>query len=221
MSEPLLPARFLFRFATPCLYRSPLWTARGAALPESHRLIRLAELEGQADWADIRAAWSEEGLAFAVEVGGKTQPPWCRANRPEDSDGLHVWIDARNVHNVHRAGRFCHRFAFLPSGAGRRFDQPSAHVLPIARAKELPNPVSPDLLKVFGRNRADGYSLQAFIPAAALTGFDPVEHPRLGFAYAVIDRERGEQTFGPGGPMPYQEDPSLWATLELTGRETA
>ena len=48
-----------------------------------------------------------------------------------------------------------------------------------------------------------------------LTGFDPEEHPRLGFTYAVIDRELGEQTFGVGRPMPYQEDPGLWATLEL------
>ena len=51
--------------------------------------------------------------------------------------------------------------------------------------------------------------------AEALTGFDPQEHPRLGFTYAVVDRELGEQTLGVGSPMPYQEDPSLWATLEL------
>jgi hypothetical protein len=48
-----------------------------------------------------------------------------------------------------------------------------------------------------------------------MTGFDTAEHSRLGFTYAVIDRELGQQTFGVGGPMPYQEDPSLWATLEL------
>ena len=68
--------------------------------------------------------------------------------------------------------------------------------------------------------RDDGYMLEALIPAEALTGFDPAEHPRLGFTYAVLDRELGEQTFGVGSPMPYQEDPSLWATLELT-KETS
>lgn len=46
-------------------------------------------------------------------------------------------------------------------------------------------------------------------------GYEPAEHPRLGFTYAVIDRELGEQTFSIGHPMPYDEDPSLWATLEL------
>jgi hypothetical protein len=57
--------------------------------------------------------------------------------------------------------------------------------------------------------------LEAFIAAAALTGFDPQEHPRLGFNYRIVDRELGEQTLSVGSPMPFQEDPSLWATLEL------
>ena len=88
-------------------------------------------------------------------------------------------------------------------------------MLPINRARELPQPVREGLLKARCEQRADGYVLEAFIPAEALTGFDPAEHPRLGFTYAVIDRELGEQTFGVGSPMPYQEDPGLWATLEL------
>jgi hypothetical protein len=31
----------------------------------------------------------------------------------------------------------------------------------------------------------------------------------------VIDRELGEQTLSAGSPLPYQDDPGLWATLEL------
>ena len=96
-----------------------LWTAEGAGLDESYRLPRLAELEERAAWAELRAAWSEAGLAFAVHVRGKQQPPWCRESRLDDSDCLQIWIDTRDVHNVHRAGRFCHRFIFLPCGAGR------------------------------------------------------------------------------------------------------
>jgi len=215
MSDSLLPARFLYRFSVPCRYRDPLWTAEGAALDETHRLVNLAELEGQAAFADVRVAWSEAGVAFAVRVEGKRQPPWCRAGRPEDSDGLQVWIDTRDVHNIHRAGRFCHRFTFLPGGAGRRLDEPVAQWLEIHRAREQPRPVKPEQLQVRSEKRIHGYVLMAFIAAEALTGFDPQEHPRLGFTYAVIDRELGEQTFGVGSPMPYQEDPSLWATLEL------
>lgn len=219
MPDFLLPARFLFRFSVPCRYRDPLWTPAGAGLDETYRLMSFAELEEQATPADVRGAWSEAGLAFAVRVEGKRQAPWCRDSRSEDSDGLQVFIDTRDVHNVHRAGRFCHRFIFLPGGGGRRFDQPVAEWLPIHRAREHPRAVKPGQLQVRSEKRIDGYLLEAFIAAEALTGFDPQDHPRLGFNYAVLDRELGQQTLSAGSPMPYQEDPSLWATLELARDE--
>jgi hypothetical protein len=184
-------------------------------LDETFRLADLAELEEQTAWADVRAAWSEAGLAFSVHVHGKNQPVWCRATRTHESDGLQLWIDTRDVHNVHRAGRFCHRFIFLPGGGGRNLDQPVMETLTINRARELPSPIRDGSLQALSKHLKDGYILDVFIAADALTGFDPAEHPRLGFTYAVIDRELGEQTFGVGRPMPYQEDPSLWATLEL------
>jgi len=215
MPDPLLPQRFLFRLAVPCRYRERLWTAEGAGLDEGYRLVSFAELEQQATMADVRAAWSEAGLAFTVRVEGKRQAAWCRATRPEDSDAFQVWIDTRDVHNVHRASRFCHRFIFLPGGAGRRLDEPVAEWLAINRAREHPRPVEPGQLQVRSEKRIHGYVLHAYVSAEALTGFDPGEHPRLGFNYAVVDRELGQQTLGAGSPMPYQEDPSLWATLEL------
>jgi hypothetical protein len=215
MSESLIPNRFIFRFSLPCLYRERLWTAGGAGLEEQFHLPNLGELEGHPSTADVRAAWNESGIVFSVQVRGKSQAAWCRASRPEDSDGLHLWIDTRDVHNVHRAGRYCHRFIFLPAGDGDKLDQPAAISLSINRAKELHRPIKPDQLKVHAKKKADGYLLEVFIPGDALTGFDPQEHPRLGFAYAIMDRELGEHTLTVGSPMPYQEDPSLWASLEL------
>ncbi len=232
MTEPLLPTRFLFRFSAPCRYRDPLWTDAGATLDESYRLLGLAELEDRATWADVRAAWSEAGIALSVEVTGKAQPTWCRDSRLDDSDGLQVWIDTRDVHNVHRASRFCHRFVFLPCAAkGGASEGGTAHKghksaatsvftavaepVTIHRARELHNPIRQGLLQARCQLCKDGYRLTALVPAEALTGFDPVEHPRIGFTYAVLDRELGQQTFGVGSPMPYQDDPSLWPTLEL------
>jgi len=217
MSDALLPRRFLFSFSQPCLYRHPLWTNQ--RLEAKYRLIDFAELEEKPNRIEVRAAWSEEGLAFAVTVEGKRQPPWCRHHRAEDSDGVQFWIDTRAVHNVHRAGRFCHSFLFLPTGGGSRLDQPVAQIMPINRAKENPREIHPEQFRVVSRKLPGGYALDIFIPAAALTGFDPQEHPRLGFTCAVLDRELGEQTLGVGSPMPYQEDPSLWTTLELTREE--
>jgi hypothetical protein len=184
-------------------------------LEETYRLIRIAELEPTAAAADFRAAWSEAGLGLTVHVRGKRQPPWCRSTRPEDSDGVRIWIDTRDVHNVHRAGRFCHAFVFLPAGAGSRLADPAALWVPIHRAREQPRPIREGQLQVRSEKRPDGYTLHAFIPADALTGFEPQEHPRLGFNYAIVDRELGLDTFSVGQPLPYDEDPSLWATLEL------
>lgn len=211
----LLPQRFLFCMAVPCQHREPVWTPRGPELEEKFRLVDFGELEGRPSHAEVRAAWSAEGLAFRVQVSGKQQPPWCRATRPEDSDGVRFWIDTRDVHNVHRASRFCHEFLFLPNGGGSRAEDPVAAWLPINRARENPRVVRLDAIEVRSARQRDGYVLSAFLPAEVLTGYDPQEFPRLGFTYAVIDRELGEQTFGVGSPMPYQEDPSLWGTLEL------
>ena len=216
MSEALLAPTFLFRFATTCRYRKNLWAEKGIKLGEAYVLPSFGELEGKPLFADLRAAWSEEGLAFALKVVGKKQTPWCRATRLDDSDGLQVWIDTRNAHNIHRASRFCHRFVFLPFGGGQRLDAPVAELAPINRAKESPKPFDNTALEVRGTKRHDGYVLHAFIPAETMTGFDPSDHPRLGFSYAVVDRELGWQTFSVGPEFPFAEDPSLWGTLELS-----
>lgn len=169
--------------------------------------------------ADVRAAWSEAGLAFPrSSCKGNSRPLGAAEARPEDSDGVLFWIDTRDVHNVHRATRFCHAFLFLPTGGSKGLTDPVAQWVSITRAREQPRPVEANQLRVLSRRTADGYVLEAFIAAAALTGFDPQEHPRLGFNYQVTDRELSEQTLGVGRPMPYHEDPSLWATLELVRR---
>ena len=219
MSTRLLPPSFLFRFAIPCRHKKPLWTPSGAGLDESYALPWLTELDEARSRSELRAAWSEQGLAFQLRVSGKRQPPWCRDSRPDESDGLRLWIDTRDTRNVHRATRFCHQFMLLPSGAGRALDEPHGEPMLINRAKEHPKPIRQGAIQLHREKRVDGYILDILITAAALTGFDPVEHPRLGFMCAVIDRERGHEVYGIAPEFPYQDDPSLWLTLELVGPE--
>ncbi len=216
MPDALMPASFLFRYSVPCLYRDQPWSDVGAplALDESYRLPSFASLDGGPEGPQMRTAWNEAGLTFSLRVAGKRQTPWCRENRVDESDGLHIWIDTRDTHNIHRAGRFCHYFVFLPIGGGRG-DEPIAAQLLINRARENARPVGPRALRVRGQKQPDGYLLDAFIPADALTGFDPIEHPRLGFMYAVIDREIGVHTFACPPEFPFRDDPSVWVTLEL------
>jgi hypothetical protein len=223
LSNTLVAPRFLFRFAVPILRREPIWKNGGIELDESYRLLNLSELDdGTADrersFADVRMAWNADGLVFNVGVDGKKQPPWCREGRLEDSDGLQVWIDTRATLNIHRASRYCHRYAFLPAGIGRHQDEPLADQLLINRARENARPIRPRELQVASRVTKTGYSLAAFVPAVALAGYDAQQYRQLGFTYAVYDRELGLQTFATGPAFPYDEDPTCWATLELVDR---
>jgi len=218
-TNALLAPRFLFRFSVPVLRRDPIWQTGGVTLDESYRLLNLAELDaGTSDrepsFADVRMAWSPDGLLFNVRVDSKKQPVWCREGRLEDSDGLTVWIDTRATLNIHRASRYCHRYAFLPAG-GRGQAEPVADQLLINRARENARPIRPRELQVASKVTKGGYWLAAFVPAAALGGYDPHQHRQIGFTYAVFDRELGMQTFATGPAFPFDEDPTCWAAVEL------
>ena len=216
MNEPLLPTRFLFRFATACLFDASIGKSAPAELKPEFRLPSLSELDGEQAIADVRAAWSDAGLALSVRVIGKKHPNWCRDSKLEDSDGIQLFIDTRDTHNIHRASRFCHRFIFLPFGGGRNYTAAVADQLLVDRARENANPVRPGQLRVTTEKRVDGYVMAMFIPTAALTGFNPIDHPKLGFTYALFDRELGQQYFSVNSEFPFASDPSLWGTLELT-----
>lgn len=215
MSQSLVPPRFLFRFITPIRHTHIHWTDTGQELGTEHRLLPLGELDGERQFADVRAAWNPSGLVFNVRVDQKRHLLWCHDTRLDESDGLQLWIDTRNTQNIHRATRFCHRFAFLPVGGGRNFDQPIADQLLINRARENARPVRPRELQISCRVHPSGYALAAFVPAIALDGYNPEEYHEIGFHYVVLDRELGIQSFAVSSVMPYDEDPSLWATLEM------
>ncbi|RMF88593.1 MAG: hypothetical protein D6741_18955 [Planctomycetota bacterium] len=174
------------------------------------------ELDGRRPFATVAVGWNPSGLAIRLIVSGKKQSPWCRRSRIEDSDGLHLWIDTRGVRDVHRASRFCHRFAILPFGGGPEEKDPVRAAVPIPRAQGTPHPRRPDAVHCRSQRLDDGYRLDVYFEADALTGYDPEEHSRLGFNYVVVDREHGQQSLSVDSPVfPFPSDPSLWAGLEL------
>ena len=213
----LTQKRFLFRFRCPCRYVGNPWSAKGYSLDESYRLPDLSTLDDANSVSnhELRIGWNERGLAFSLDVSGKKQRPWCRSLHPEESDGLQICLDTRDVKDTHRAGRFCHRLVFLPMLGDVGKSAPSVVWLPIHRAKDHPNPVDLDRIKIVTRLNPDGYRLDVFLPGEVLTGYDPVEHPMLGFHFVVVDRELGNRYFLAEPPFPHDQDPSLWGTLEL------
>jgi len=164
-------------------------------------------------------AWEPGAIGFVMEVDGKKTLPWCRDSRLEDSDGFHLWIDTRCSPGIHRATQFCHRFLFMPAGGGPGKDQPMTGLMPINRARQNPKSPPPGSIQVFTKARTHGYRLSGRIAAAAMTGFDSGQYPRLGIYYAVIDRELGWQTLSLSQDYPVVEDPSLWAEAVLSGEK--
>lgn len=215
---PLIPARFLFHVAYPCRYVKaiPLTKQdRLLDLTEDTRIENFGGMDGTRVFADVRLGWNEMGIGFQVEVRGKDQEPRGDASRPRGSDGVTLWLDTRDARASHRASRYCHQFHFLPTGGGPEHDEPWFGQTKIHRALQDAPLVSASLVPFQSSRTRGGYVIESFLPAPALTGFDPEQNRRLGFYYAVHDGELGEQVLSVGAEFPYWDDPSLWSVLEL------
>ncbi len=214
-SSQLIDCTFLFRFEVAIRKHACTWTDKGLKLPTRCRLPSFGALADREVFADVRMAWSTEGIGVHVLVNGKRQLPWCRDSRLDESDGFHLWIDTRCSPGIHRATQYCHRFLWMPAGGGPKRDAPVVALVPINRARSHPRSVPAGKLRIAAFPRHDGYELSGWIPAAALTGFDPGEQPRIGMFYCVVDRELGWQTLALGPEYPVMDDPSLWGEAVL------
>ena len=217
---PIVPNRFLVRVAHPCPYvkDAPRDTDEDENLidlPETAQIQNFAELDSLKNFADVRLAWNEFGIAVQVEVKGKEQLPVGDSDRPRSCDGLSIWLDMRDSRASHRASRFCHQFLFLAAGGGTDKDEPFVAQAKINRAQQDSPLANLAEVPFRGHRIKGGYRLETFIPSAALSGFDPQEHPRLGVYYLVRDQELGDQFLSVNWDFPFSDDPSLWAVLEL------
>ena len=214
----LIPHRFLFRFAIPCHYHKAMPLVKDDRLLELPRACRIDNFAGMDDlknFADVSLAWNEFGLGLQVDVRGKDKPAVGDASRPRGSDGVTLWIDTRDSRTGHRASRTCHQFHFLVTGGGAEREDAVCVPSKIHRALEDAPLASATDIPLRVRTRANGYTLEAFVPAAALQGYDPEQYPKLGFFYAVRDEELGEQLMSISPEFPFWEDPTLWSVLEL------
>jgi hypothetical protein len=212
----LLPPAFFFRYAIPLTYQADLPRKRGSllSLPETCRLPRVSLTDREPAFGDVRMAWNAQGLGVSLEVRGKAHPVSGTSSEATPSDGLQVWIDTRNTQTIHRASRYCHHFRFLPGEDADAF-LPKAQELPIARARDLRPLAASEDIRVQSKRLPDGYLLEAWLPAKVLTGYDPHAYAQLGFYYLLEDAELGRQVLTVGAEFPFDQDPSLWSTLEL------
>jgi hypothetical protein len=219
MTKALLPQAFWFRIAASCprleeVPRPDDWQ-RLLDLPQSCALPDFGGLEGRRSWAEVRLAWNPRGLGLAVQAEGLSDLQLA-PDRPEGFADVQIWVDTRDTRDISRASRFCHRFT-----ASLRLHMPGRKLAvevaqrPIARAVADAPMSRPGLIASRAELSRAGWSLEVFLPAQALNGFDHETNRRLGFAYQVSDHAREDQFLGVGRDFPIGENPSLWATLEL------
>jgi hypothetical protein len=214
----LIPNRFLFRFEFPIHpWTAPIRIdAKLSKWDERYRLPELHRLDGERGFGEVFAAWHADGLLVAARVAGKRQPPRCDPVQFRHSDHLRVMTDMRDTRDIRRATRFCQHFYFLPAGGGANGREPAAGAAYVARAREDAPLPKPGAIPVASEFTSRGYSIEALIPANVLVGYDPVEHPRIGFFYTLEDRELGKQPLTVGDDLNWWCDPSTWATGVLT-----
>jgi hypothetical protein len=218
-TAPLLPQAFWFRLAARCqrLDAVPRTRGRLLGLPDTFLLPQGSRLDDKPTWADVGTAWNPGGLAISVEVTGKLSALVHDPYQSSLSDRVHLWIDTRDTRNVHRATRFCHGFTaeLIPS---KRSSEASAKVTQTKIHRAQADAPDCEISQIQTRVELirKGWRLELFFPAATLHGYDPETNRRLGFYYQVTDGDRGDQFLMVGRDFPIGEDPSLWATLELT-----
>ncbi len=169
---------------------------------------------------DLRIVWNTSGLGISCVVTGKQRRPVAaHPERPAEGDCLQVWIDTRNTQTIHRANRFCHQFCLLPAGDSKSAERPRVYQLPIARAGEDAPLHEPDSFRIWSEISSSGYSMEAWLPATALHGFDVEVCSQLGFYCVLRDSELGEHSLTVGTEFPVATDPSMWQTLDLRSEE--
>ncbi|UCF34434.1 MAG: hypothetical protein JSV78_03850 [Phycisphaerales bacterium] len=213
----LVPNRFLFDFEFPLRYRPAPIVIDGdeGKWSDEELLPRLGEIDGREDFAEAWACWNETGLYFACRVTGRKRPLRCDPKGFWLGDNVRICTDMRDARSIKRATRACQQFFLTPIGGGASGKEPVAGVNKFKRARDDAPPIDPDEIEIASRVTKTAYTLEAHIPANCLSGFDPVDHPRIGFYYIIEDRDRGQQYLTVGDDLYWYVDPSTWASAVL------
>jgi hypothetical protein len=216
----LVPNRFLFDLEFPLVYREepPVLDGTLEGWTDREWLPCLDEIDDASaePFGDLYVCWNESGLYIACLVEEKLRRLRCDPKHFASGDNLRLCLDMRDTRTLKRASRFCQQFYFLPTGGGPSGKEPVAGSSRIRSAREDAPVVASDRIPIASSVSRHAYILEAHLPAEVLSGFDPEEHPRIGFYYILEDDDHGQQCLTVGDDLNWFLDPSTWATAVLT-----
>lgn len=205
-SFSLSPIHF-FALSSDCRY----WPKDEKGPPfSSHSLPPTKNLTGEENFAHVAIGWCEEGIGLQVEIRGVAKQSFYP--ELERGDCVELFFDTRDMKSAGFNTRFCHHFFFLSlpvegvvKGEKTRFRTEDSH------------PLCPsDLLIKSQEVKKNKYTMNIFIPAICLCGYDPEQFNRIGFTYRIHRFSGKPQHFAVlSEEYPIDQHPSLWASLKL------
>ncbi|MES2345036.1 MAG: hypothetical protein V4494_03760 [Chlamydiota bacterium] len=174
---------------------------RGKTWKDRHLLPDVSGLFPEKSFGEIGLGWHEEGITIGGHVHKALDDP--------DKDFLEVFFDTRDLKTAGFPTKFCHHFLIVPQDGGSRevtrFRTEDAH--PLCDSCEL---------DVTFHTTSSSYTIQAFIPAHCLYGYDPHSFKRMGFTYKLHRKMKEPQHFSVSSNYyGIDQQPSLWSSLKL------
>jgi len=197
-------AFFNFLYKAKRMEKLPQADGKLAEWGEDYLLPHFAAMDGWKAFADVYMGWGETWFAFAFRIKGR---------KDKAGEGrINIFIDTRAIVEAHKASRFCHGFVLKYGGEERIY-------LERMRIQGAREEATPDMSKIdVGAKWADdAYCVEVLFGYGGLYGYDPVDCPRVSFAYSIRDSEKGRQFWvWDDEKFPVANDPSLWTLVELS-----
>jgi hypothetical protein len=174
------------RFNAAYLENTPKIDADLSDWPEKARMPKMQHLEAiGSERSDelvdpsVYLGWTDDGLYIGVRVIDKNIDGYALNEesikhiwRSKSFDSIEVYFSTRDASDdQYWYDQYCHNFLFIPYGAGTVIQWHNAW--DTLEENLIPHPDVKHSLKVL----SDGYTVELFIPAGALNGFDPQAHP--------------------------------------------
>jgi len=201
----LCPVQF-FGISADChfLTKGSLKADRSMLLPSTGDLL------DEDTFADVYVAWNFEKLAFLIDV----KMPFAEINETDlrKGDSVELFIDTRDLKSKGTVSKFCHHFVFYPAAIQGFYGREVTRF----RGEDVHRLCHPEDLLVTPKISARSYAMAIEIPATTLTGFDPMNFPRLGFTYRINRAGGRAQHFAVSSDeYVIEQHPATWGTLKL------
>ena len=208
--EPLTPVHF-FALGADCHHYSG---RKELHLPKKYLLPDLSDLTGDQTFAEVAFGWSKQGITATIRVSRSSIEPFFPDFTAGDS--IEFFIDTRDVKTSGSNTRFCHHFYFLPLPVQTNGESVQAGEATRFRTDDSHDLCDGSLFYVACERERKRYTLQLFIPAEALHGYDPSQFDRIGFTYRINRYDGTPQHFSASSEdFSIEQHPSAWASLKL------